>query len=165
MHIELRPAAESDKPVLRQLMELYRHDFSEWDDSDVDEQGFFGSPYLDRYWTEPDRYPFLIRADGRLAGFVLLSRRSHLVPQGSAMVVAEFFVMRKYRHQGVGRHAAIAAFDRFPGAWEVGQMAANTGAQAFWREVIGAYTGGQYVETVPDDERWRGPIQSFDNSR
>ncbi len=165
MHVDLHPATEADKPVLRHLMEPYRHDFSEWDGSDVDEQGLFGYDYLDRYWTEPDRHPFLIRADGKLAGFVLLGRRSHLVPQGQAMVVAEFFVMRKYRRRGVGRQAATAAFDRFAGAWEVAQMAENVGAQAFWREVIGAYTGGRYVETVLNDERLRGPIQSFDNSR
>jgi predicted acetyltransferase len=164
MDVDLQPATLADKPVLRQLMELYRHDFSEWDGSEVDRRGFFGSPYLDRYWAEPERYPFLIRADGKLAGFVLLSRRSHLNPQGLAMVVAEFFVLRKYRRQGVGRRAAIAAFGHFPGAWEVAQMAENVGAQAFWREVIGSYTGGRYVETVLDDERWRGPIHSFDNS-
>jgi predicted acetyltransferase len=165
MDVELQPATQADRPVLRQLMELYRHDFSEWDGSDVDEQGFFGSPYLDRCWIEPAGHPFLIRADGKLAGFVLLSRHSHLMPQSRAMAVAEFFVLRKHRRHGVGRRAAIAAFDRFPGAWEVAQMAENVGAQAFWREVIDSYTGGRYVETVLDDERWRGPIQSFDNSR
>lgn len=165
MDVDLQPATEADKPVLRQLMELYMYDFSEWEEWDVNEEGRFASPHLDRYWNESDRYPFLIRADGKLAGFVLLNRRSHLVPHGEAMVVAEFFVMRRYRRQGVGRHAAAQAFDRFPGAWEVGQIAENTGAQAFWREVIGTYTGGRYVETALDDERWRGPIQSFDNSR
>jgi hypothetical protein len=27
--------------------------------------------------------------------------------------------------------------------------------------VIGRYTGGDYEEFDPDDERWRGPVQYF----
>jgi hypothetical protein len=43
-------------------------------------------------------------------------------------------------------------------------MAANAAAQAFWRKVIGDYTAGRFVELILDDHRWRGPIQTFDNS-
>ena len=49
MNIEVIPAVESQKHVLRQLMELYNHDFSEYTKEDVDEYGFFGYSYLDLY--------------------------------------------------------------------------------------------------------------------
>jgi hypothetical protein len=35
MKIELVPAALRQKPILRHLLELYQHDFSEYEDADV----------------------------------------------------------------------------------------------------------------------------------
>jgi hypothetical protein len=40
----------------------------------------------------------------------------------------------------------------------------NLAATAFWRRVIGRYTGGRFEEVVLDDERWRGPVQRLDSS-
>jgi len=108
------------------------------------------------------------RVEGRLAGFVLVMHYNYFTGEHAAdcpWVIAEFFVMRKYRRQGVGRAAAFQVFDRFPGRWEVAEITSNVGAQAFWRKVIGEYTGGDFAETVLDDESWHGPVQSFDNSR
>ena len=62
----------ADKQVLRHLVEFYVYDYSDYMGWDVDEHGVFGYRYLDHYWTEPDRHPFFIRVDGRLAGFALV---------------------------------------------------------------------------------------------
>jgi predicted acetyltransferase len=159
MHIELVEATLADKPVLGNLLELYQHDFTEFDGRDIPADGRFGYRYLDDYWTEPGRHAFLIRAGGRIAGFVLLRRAPSAVADGEVMDVAEFFVMRKYRGHGVGAEAARRAFDRFPGRWEVREIAANLPAQAFWRNVIGAYTNGHFEERTHP----QGPIQSFNN--
>jgi predicted acetyltransferase len=78
-------------------------------------------------------------------------------------MIAEFFVLRKYRHCGVGRAAAFAVFDRFPGHWEVSQIAENSPAQQFWRRIIAQYTHGRYQEVLLDNETWHGPVQIFDN--
>ncbi len=61
-----------EKSVLRNLLELYNYDFSEFDHADLDAHGFYGYGRLDHYWTEPGRYRFLVRVDGKLAGLVLL---------------------------------------------------------------------------------------------
>jgi predicted acetyltransferase len=156
MTLEIQRASVSDKYILRNLMELCLHDFSEYENSDVDEHGLFGYPYLDHYWTEPERHPFLIKVMGKLAGFVLvweIDSETHSV--------AEFFVMRKYRRQGIGRQAAFLIFDMFPGPWNVCQEKANLPAQAFWREVIHEYTQGNYVEQFVDSDEWHGPCQRF----
>ena len=42
-------------------------------------------------------------------------------------------------------------------------MPGNQAALAFWRRVIGAYTGGRFVEHELHDERWHGTLQCFDN--
>jgi predicted acetyltransferase len=76
-------------------------------------------------------------------------------------LIEEFFVMRKYRHKGVGEYVAHHLFDRFPGVWEVSEMVQNVPAQAFWRKVIDRYTGGRFIEVTLDSELWRGPVQVF----
>jgi predicted acetyltransferase len=145
-NVEVQPASIDEKPVLRQLLELYCHDFSQFDGSDVGDDGWFRYPYLDRYWTEPERHPFLFRIDGRLAGFAF-------VRSGAPHDMAEFFVMRKYRRGGVGADAARAVFLQFPGEWQVRQLTANTGATAFWRIAV----------PVPftEDTNEAGPVQHF----
>ena len=127
--VEVVEAAIAEKSVLSRLLELYQHDFSEYVDADVDAHGRYGYQYLDHYWTEPDRHPFLFRVDGRWAGFAL-------VRAGTPHDMAEFFVMRKYRRLGVGVQAARALFARFPGEWQVRQVKQNGAATIFWREAI-----------------------------
>jgi hypothetical protein len=41
--------------------------------------------------------------------------------------------------------------------------ASNPAATAFWGRAIDRFTGGDYVETLFDDARWRGPVQRFDS--
>ncbi|GGO05030.1 GNAT family N-acetyltransferase [Saccharibacillus kuerlensis] len=67
-----QPAGYEHKTALRQLLELYKYDFTEFDPEDVNESGMYESRDLDAYWNEPGRYPFLLRADGKLAGFALI---------------------------------------------------------------------------------------------
>lgn len=119
MQVELRLATLRDKSKLRQLLELYSYDFSEWSQDDVDENGFFGYGYLDAYWMEPDRQPFLIRVDGRLAGLALVRTATYYLDGRESICIAEFFVMRKYRRRSVGTQAAKLLFDGFTvtGKW------------------------------------------------
>lgn len=161
MDIQISPASETEAPILHRLMELYLYDFSEFDNADLEPDGHYGYPYLALYWVEGDRYPFLIRCDGKLAGFVLVLRYDYLDDEPNCWVIAEFFVMRKYRGLGVGQFAAQDIFDRFPGDWQVAQIVENHPATLFWRKVIQRYTGGKYQEVLLDSERWRGPVQMF----
>jgi predicted acetyltransferase len=135
-----------DKPVLRQLLQLYQYDFSEFDDADVDAEGSYRYRYLDEYWTEPERHPLLFRVDGKWAGFAL-------VRSGTPHDMAEFFVMRKYRRSGVGTVLAREVFARFPGEWQVRQMTSNPAATAFWLQAIP-------VDFVQDTLQ-HGPVQRF----
>jgi predicted acetyltransferase len=127
--VDVQVATISDKPVVSRLLELYSHDFSEFTAADVDDEGLFGYRYLDAYWTEADRHPFLIRVDGHLAGFVF-------VRSGEPHDMAEFFVMRKFRRSGIGAAVARDVFARFTGEWQVRQVPTNAAAVTFWRAAI-----------------------------
>ena len=102
---------------------------------------------------------------GQYAGFALVQQRSHLTADPAVSDVAEFFVLRKYRRRGIGAALARQVFELFKGRWEVRQLATNPAATQFWRTVIAGCTGGRFLETTWDNERWRGPVQEFDNSR
>jgi predicted acetyltransferase len=155
MKIDIIPANLDDKTILQNLMELYLHDFSEFDSATVNPHGCFSYQYLDHFWTEENRHPFLVRVDGHLAGFVLVQKTADFTR------ISEFFIMRKYRRQGVGREVAYRIFDRFPGKWAVEVIAENTPAQPFWRKVVEAYTAGQSRE---EKTEW-GFRHLFDNTK
>jgi predicted acetyltransferase len=138
MKVEILPAQVEDKPVLRHLLQLCLHDYSEFNGKEVSDHGLFDYPYLDYYWTELGRYPFLVRVEGKLAGFVLV-RRLEVEGYEPLWQMAEFFILRKYRRQGIGRSVAHRIFDRFEGRWEVTQEEGNLSAQAFWQQIAAEY--------------------------
>lgn len=160
--VVLIPATEGDAPMLARLLQLYAYDFSEFMQLDVGDDGCFtGGTPLASCWSEPWRHAYAIRADTQLAGFCILDERSRLTGATTTCDVAEFFVMRRYRRHGVGLRAAHLAFDRFRRPWEVRQTHTNIAAIEFWRHAIGRYTSGAFTETVIDDARWHGPVQSW----
>jgi len=164
MRIELVEVKETEKSVLRRLMELYAYDFSEYDNEDVNEHGLYSYRYFDHYWTDDTRHPLFIRVDGRLAGFVMINEYCDVVKEPGARTMAEFFVMRKYRRKGIGKAVAVQVFDRFPGKWEVIQHGNNKPSQLFWEEVIREYTSGKYRQEKAVTESWEGIALIFDNS-
>jgi predicted acetyltransferase len=127
--LEVRRAEYADKDVLRRLLEFYRYDFSVLDGRDVDEHGIYGYRYLDHYWTDERRHPFLFRVDGSWAGFAL-------VHEGPPHEIREFFVLRKYRRSGIGSRAARELFSLFPGEWSIHELHGNEEAMRFWRAAI-----------------------------
>ena len=93
------------------------------DGKDLNDSGLFDYRYLDLYWSEPGRHPFLIRIDGQLAGFALLRRGTYFYDQEAQrqtrMMVSDFFVTKKFRRLDVGSQVARLILDRFPGRWEI----------------------------------------------
>jgi predicted acetyltransferase len=159
--ISLDPAHQDERGALRNLLQLYVYDWSQLLSLDVGVDGRFDDYPLDAYWTEAWRHPFLLRVDGKLAGFALVCERSRLSGAAGVVDMAEFFVLRRYRRNGVGFAAACAAFERFKGPWEVRQRPDNVDATAFWRKVIARFTKGTYDEVAWADAAWTGPVQRF----
>ncbi len=142
MNVELKRVRAEEKEVLFRLLQLYLYDFTEFADFQLNEKGLYGYKYFDSYFEEPDRHPFFILAEGKIAGFALVNR--HCVRLKEGWSVAEFFVLKQYRRKGVGKQAAFLLFDLFSGGWDVHQMSANLPAQKFWRKTISDYTEGNF---------------------
>ena len=158
--IDISIPSLSEKPLIEQMMQLYRYDMSEFDGSDLGHYGRFSYDYLDSYWTDDSRTPLIIRVSGNLAGFVLVNQHSYT--GDGRYSIAEFFIMRKYRGKGIGKFIAHRVFDQFGPLWEVRQTKENMAAQSFWRRVIEKYTDGSFEEFPAGRGEWPGPIQIFE---
>jgi len=156
VNIEVLPATQRDAVVLANLFELYAYDFSEMLPLKLGPDGRFGYEPLPLYWQEAHRFPFLVRANGELAGFALVQRGSQVSAATDVWDLAEFFVLRSYRRRSVGLRAAQAVWKMFPGPWEVRVLANNTPALEFWRHAVSDFVGRPSVPTFVEanGETW-----------
>jgi predicted acetyltransferase len=157
MNFELIRASYEYKDIIRNLMQFYIYDFSEFVNCDVEENGLYGAyPYLEDYWTEANhRFPYVIKQDDKYAGFVLV--RFIESEERNYFSIAEFFIMKKYRKAGIGKSVAKQIFNLHKGQWEVYQIESNKPAQIFWSKVIDEFTHGQYRDRVENGRK----IQDF----
>ena len=164
--IEVVRVEEEQREILAHLIELYEYDFTEFDNKDVNAYGWYGYSYLDYYWTEQNRYPYFIKVDGKLAGFVLVCGYCYVSKDQNTLFLSEFFVMKKYRKQGIGKSAAIEVLKKHPGKWELTVHPKNLGAHKFWRSVIAEASQGEVivveqVEGIYEDENTLGTAYLF----
>jgi predicted acetyltransferase len=133
--VTLREAQLDDRDQLHRLLADYLFEF------DGRAEAY---PYLDAYWVDPERLPFLVEVDGDVVGLCLVRRRD------GGWSIAEFTVLAERRRGGVGRAAvdALAARARSDGAGylEAKVHPDNQEALPFWltvgfSEVEGPGTG------------------------
>ena len=143
---ELLEVQEKDKDVIYNLMQLYTYELSLFEDETTNFQlldnGVFKlSKYIDLYWIEEGRHPYILKLDGKLAGFVL-----ERYNEDGMNEIAEFFVLNKYRKLGAGTFMANELFKKYKGKWEIRTLLKNERAQEFWRKVVKSASNGIYEE-------------------
>jgi predicted acetyltransferase len=158
--IELEPIRADELPVLRNLWELYVHDFAEFAPRDPGPDGRFESEESFAARAAAPLELLWIRSDGRAVGFVFIRPCSYLTGDRAVSDVAQFFVLRGHRRTGVGLAAAALTFARRAGRWEVRELAANVPAQRFWRRAITA-AGHAFTEREWEKDGMRGVVQAF----
>jgi len=163
LEISFRVAEWQDKPVLRQMLELYQYDMTEFWPQDLNDHGEYGFVGVERYLRNPRLRAYFFLVDGKYSGFGLVDPDVSLKENDFWM--GQFFVMKKYRRLGVGRKAAHFIFDQFRGKWEIWQMPLNEPARKFRLRTIAEYTNGNFVEHELHDERWDGYLQCFNNTQ
>ncbi|ANX13615.1 GNAT family N-acetyltransferase [Fictibacillus arsenicus] len=152
----IKNAEINDKETIKNLMQFYFYDFSEFVEAYVGNNGLFDEyTYLNNYWEEKERFPYLIEKEGKIAGFILV--REVQDKDKRYWSISEFFIMKKFRLSGLGKYAAHQVFQIHKGNWEVFQIESNKPAQAFWRKVIKDYTDEQFAERTEEGK----VIQAF----
>lgn len=92
-----------------------------------------GYPYLDAYFSETGRYPFVIRQRGSIVGFAYIRGPAST---GRAWQVAEFYIVPRSRGEGLGGAALASIWRRFPGDWELQVHVQNVIAIRFWLSCV-----------------------------
>jgi ribosomal-protein-alanine N-acetyltransferase len=143
MKVTVHKAKASDLPIVKNLVQYYIYDMSEYMGWATKPDGRHdGCDGIENYWSDADKHAFILRAGREPAGFVLLLEGGHgpLVDYS----FTDFFVLRKFRHRGVGERIARQFFNRFPGRWQVDHLKHNKPGAIFWRKVISRFTRGKF---------------------
>jgi predicted acetyltransferase len=157
LSVDLVDARQSptDRDWLSNVYPFYLHDLSEVDDGyyRLSNDGRWEPDHLPSWLADDTDYPFVMRMPRGRVGSALVNTAPspHIMP-GADYRLSEFFVLRAFRRAGVGRRAAFALFDRFPGIWEIRELPRNGPAIAFWRTTLGEYAGRRYEETTTHEE-------------
>lgn len=146
--IKMVLATIEQKPIIKNLARFYVYEFSRYSGEDIPEDGLFVASEtcfnFSDYWSKAGHYPFVIFVKNKLAGFILINKKSR--SSDIDWHLAEFYIIAKFQRKGIGRKVAITLLSKFTGTWEIGQIAKNLPAVNFWRSVIQQFTKGEYTE-------------------
>ena len=139
---------ENEKEIILNLMQLYTYELSFFEDETTNfkllDNGLFKlSQYIELYWKEEKRHPYILKCNGELAGFVL-----ERFNEDDTNEIAEFFVLNKFRKLGAGTFMAKEMFKRYKGKWEIRTLLKNKRAQEFWRKVVKEVSNNNYKECL-----------------
>ena len=70
-------------------------------------------PYLDAYWRENVRYPYLLYSENEVAGFALVRQN------GEHWEMAEFCILPKFSRRGLATACAVDIFRKHLGKREI----------------------------------------------
>ncbi len=121
----------NDRPRLWGLLQQYLGEMSAWYGDRPDQKGEYPYPWLDHYFTDPERAAFFLEAGGETAGFALVNRFSAL-GEAPDHAMAEFFLLPGWRGKGLGLAFAQEIFRQRPGSWEIKYHRENRPAGALW---------------------------------
>lgn len=153
LDIQVKKASAIQAPVIAQLYELYTYEMTDLADFDINDNGYYGYSDLPLYWQDPNKHPYLIWVNQKLAGFVLLQKGSPIEENPDIWDIAEFFIMRKFRKQGIGKFVAKSIWINYKGLWQIRVWDNNITAHNFWDNVIKEFV---HESVIPDECEYQG---------
>ena len=118
MKFDLIEVKEENKNIIYNLMQLYKYELSFFEDGTTTftmlDSGLYVLKYIEKYWQDENRHPYILKCNNELAGFVLQRFNEENMNE-----IAEFFVINKYRKMGAGTFMANRIFELYKGKWEV----------------------------------------------
>jgi predicted acetyltransferase len=153
--VELSRGGAADEQAIRNLFTAYFYEMAGWDPGILmneyglpvwhESEGVPRTPdeqVAGNWWIREHCVRYAIRVGGAAVGFALvcdeLSLLPYEVPAETDFEVLDFYVTPKVRRTGVGSRAAALVLERHRGNGVLLTLAANAGAQAFWRAALAA---------------------------
>ncbi|MCJ8297517.1 MAG: GNAT family N-acetyltransferase [Pseudomonadales bacterium] len=147
IQVTLVPATSFD--YVKNLFQYYIYDMSEFTGWSPYANGTFNVEdsvsSLSDYWNKPDHFAYLIMVGEEVAGFSLI----RIYPQRvNTFDMGQFFVLRKFKRQGIGQSAFKLSVQAHPGKWQIRILADNLGAKAFWNKAITEVATSEILRAV-----------------
>ena len=155
-NIKLKKIESKDKSILQNLFQLYMHDITASLPMDVNEHGLFEYNYIDYYFTDENRYAYLIYIEDKIAGFVLIDDEFMVLDNKENKPrydFSEMFILNAYKKKGYGEIVVKRIFDMYKGNWEIRPVPRSEGAKRFWLKVVKNYTNDNFKENYPKPNR------------
>lgn len=128
--------AESSE-IIKNLFQYYIYDMSEYTKFKANADGTYTASEsvvnLNDYWEKQDHFPYLITVDDEIAGFSLIRKFPF---DNNYFDIGQFFVLRKFKNEGIGKRAFELSVNKHPGKWITRVLRDNHGAYKFWNKVI-----------------------------
>lgn len=138
MQIDIQLCDERNKYILEGLLQFYYYDLdsnSKLADIHYNNGQYNKMPYFDNYWSEKNRFPYVIYKAHIPIGFALV--HDITVNPVANWKIAEFFIMAPHRYQGIGKLVVESLFKKHYGLWEISVLKDNMLAMNFWKNVLG----------------------------
>jgi predicted acetyltransferase len=139
-----------EKEILRNLLEKYNYEFSQYEKTDVNNLGLYGFDYMDYYWMEKNKFPYFIKINNLLVGFAMVTDHRDINIE-TDYTMAEFSILFKYRKMGIGKNVVKQLFEKHKGKWQIKFHPKNEISEIFWTNVVKEYTKGNY-EIIENNE-------------
>lgn len=130
----IRIADIEDKPLINKLLQDYLGELSQFDVIPRNDNGQYDYPWLDLYWSDENRYPYLFRVDDKVYGFALIRKDNDFYE------MAEFYILPEFRRLGFGTQFAVTLINKHIGKWHIEYYEQNTSACHFWRYLVAKIT-------------------------
>ena len=141
--IEITKVEEHNEFIYSRLSQNYEAEFSRLTGKEPNSEGLYEYTICDS-----THEGFLLWNEGKPIGFIIVNIGL------SRFDVAEFYIIPSKRRGGHGRALAHWAFTRYPGDWQVRQIAGAKWAHAFWVDVIADFTKGYFTDQQESDAEW-----------
>ena len=145
--------------VFQNLQQSYEK-FSSITGYKTNEQGLFDQDFLISTWSEHGYDIYLFEVNSLTAGFAVINLSSMINHDKDTRDIAEFFIIPELRNQDFGTKFAQEIFIKYPGKWEVRQLAVLHKARKFWLKAIKATNPEDFQEEI-NNPNWEGYLQSF----
>lgn len=164
-HLTLKKENDIKAVPFVNLQQLYEFEFSTITGEETNELGLYDQEKIKAHWSHAGTDVYVLYYQSKPIGFAVINLAGTLDNDRQKKDVAEFFIMPKYRHQGIGEWMAKKLFDSYEGTWQVRQLPNLEKARSFWLKTINDYTNGDFTEIKICNEQWKGTVQEFKSKK